>query len=107
MAVIGEAMQVIVRVRPPGGADHVIVRPLQDTQSLVVEESSYGVAVGAKTFKFTSVLPVDARQSDVFEHVVPLLRSAMDGFNCTIFTYGQTGTGKTHTMVKREKRGCV
>lgn len=22
----------------------------------------------------------------------------MDGFNCTIFAYGQTGTGKTYTM---------
>ena len=22
----------------------------------------------------------------------------MDGFNCTIFAYGQTGTGKTFTM---------
>ncbi len=23
----------------------------------------------------------------------------LDGFNCTIFAYGQTGTGKTHTML--------
>ena len=22
----------------------------------------------------------------------------MQGFNCTVFAYGQTGTGKTHTM---------
>ena len=22
----------------------------------------------------------------------------LDGFNCTVFTYGQTGTGKTYTM---------
>ena len=22
----------------------------------------------------------------------------LEGFNCTIFAYGQTGTGKTHTM---------
>jgi kinesin family protein 11 len=24
--------------------------------------------------------------------------SAMQGYNCTIFAYGQTGTGKTYTM---------
>lgn len=27
----------------------------------------------------------------------------MDGYNGTIFAYGQTGTGKTHTMVGKEE----
>lgn len=27
-----------------------------------------------------------------------VLESLMQGFNCTIFAYGQTGTGKTYTM---------
>ena len=34
-------------------------------------------------------------QAEVFEHVVPLLDSALTGINVTVFAYGQTGTGKT------------
>lgn len=30
--------------------------------------------------------------------VVPIVDETLAGFNCTIFAYGQTGTGKTHTM---------
>jgi kinesin family member C2/C3 len=34
----------------------------------------------------------------VFAETVPVVRSAMDGFNVCIFAYGQTGSGKTFTM---------
>lgn len=30
--------------------------------------------------------------------VTPVLAEVMRGYNCTVFAYGQTGTGKTHTM---------
>ena len=30
--------------------------------------------------------------------VSPIVSEVLDGFNCTIFAYGQTGTGKTYTM---------
>lgn len=36
---------------------------------------------------------------DVFQEVRPILRSALDGHNVCVLAYGQTGTGKTHTMV--------
>ena len=28
----------------------------------------------------------------------PVIEGVLDGFNCTIFAYGQTSSGKTHTM---------
>lgn len=34
--------------------------------------------------------------------VAPLIEEVMAGYNCTVFAYGQTGTGKTHTMVGEE-----
>ena len=43
----------------------------------------------------------DARHSqlEIFEATaLPIVRAAMEGYNGTIFAYGQTGTGKTHTM---------
>ena len=30
--------------------------------------------------------------------MAPSLCEVMEGYNCTVFAYGQTGTGKTHTM---------
>jgi len=40
-----------------------------------------------------------SQQQDVFNHaVVPLVSEVLDGYNGTIFAYGQTGTGKTYTM---------
>ncbi|CAN8255324.1 unnamed protein product [Cochlearia groenlandica] len=36
---------------------------------------------------------------DVFGEVKPVLRSALDGHNICVLAYGQTGTGKTFTMV--------
>ncbi len=36
---------------------------------------------------------------DVFQtSCYPLIEHVLDGFNGTYFVYGQTGTGKTHTM---------
>ena len=38
-------------------------------------------------------------QLDVYKQVVaPLLEKVIQGYNCTVFAYGQTGTGKTFTM---------
>lgn len=36
---------------------------------------------------------------DVFVEVEPILRSALDGNNVCMLAFGQTGTGKTYTMV--------
>ena len=30
--------------------------------------------------------------------VSPLLEQVLAGYNCTVFAYGKTGTGKTYTM---------
>ena len=36
---------------------------------------------------------------DVYKNVVtPLINQVLEGYNCTVFAYGQTGTGKTYTM---------
>ena len=37
-------------------------------------------------------------QEDVFRESEPLMTSVLDGFNVCIFAYGQSGSGKTHTM---------
>jgi hypothetical protein len=44
-------------------------------------------------FEFTSTIPMEATQEEVFQRVgVPAVQNALDGYNSTIFAYGQTGT---------------
>jgi len=43
-------------------------------------------------FKFNGMFDMDATQDDVFDAVArEAVDSALDGFNSTIFAYGQTG----------------
>ncbi|URE31575.1 KISc [Musa troglodytarum] len=51
-----------------------------------------------KEFVLDRVFHPESTQEDVFREVKPILRSALDGHNVCILAYGQTGTGKTHTM---------
>ncbi len=45
------------------------------------------------------VFGCDTGQEKLFKQaIMPIVHEVMDGFNCTIFAYGQTGTGKTYTM---------
>lgn len=38
-------------------------------------------------------------QADVWEAAEPLVQSCVDGFHVCMFAYGQTSSGKTHTMI--------
>ena len=53
----------------------------------------------SKTYTFDGVFGPDAAQADVYARAIePIVAETLEGFNCTVFAYGQTGTGKTHTM---------
>ncbi|KAK6191357.1 hypothetical protein SNE40_003070 [Patella caerulea] len=65
-----------------------------------------------KTFTFDSVYDWNSKQRDLYDETFhDLVESVLQGFNGTIFAYGQTGTGKTFTMqgVKEdpELRGVI
>ncbi|KAJ7634481.1 kinesin-like protein [Roridomyces roridus] len=50
-------------------------------------------------FPFTSCYDADATQQSIFEtDVLPLIDVALGGVTVTIFAYGVTSSGKTHTM---------
>jgi hypothetical protein len=53
-----------------------------------------------KSFSYDSVYDIDSFQQVVYdESAFPLVESVIEGYNGTIFAYGQTGCGKTHTMM--------
>lgn len=58
-----------------------------------------GKRVKDQTFAFDRVFDENTTQADVYEATTRnLLDSVLDGFNATVFAYGATGCGKTHTI---------
>ncbi|KIW20748.1 hypothetical protein PV08_01326 [Exophiala spinifera] len=101
----GEETNIHVVVRCRGRSD----REVRENSGVVVSttgvkgknvELSMGPnAISNKTYHFDKVFSPAADQAIIFEDVVaPILNEMMTGYNCTIFAYGQTGTGKTYTM---------
>ncbi|KAH7377294.1 P-loop containing nucleoside triphosphate hydrolase protein [Pyrenochaeta sp. MPI-SDFR-AT-0127] len=58
-----------------------------------------GKRVKDQTFAFDRVFDDTTSQGDVYESTTkPLLDSVLEGYNATVFAYGATGCGKTHTI---------
>ncbi|KAE8661075.1 hypothetical protein F3Y22_tig00116939pilonHSYRG00145 [Hibiscus syriacus] len=52
-----------------------------------------------RVFTFDKVFGPKAQQRTIYDQsIAPIVNEVLDGFNCTVFAYGQTGTGKTYTM---------
>jgi kinesin family member 11 len=52
-----------------------------------------------RTYHFDRVFGPKTSQESLYNTAIaPMVDEVLNGFNCTIFAYGQTGTGKTHTM---------
>ena len=64
-------------------------------------------------YTFDHTFDTSARQVDVYNTaVMPIIESVLEGFNGTILAYGQTSSGKTHTMLgpdidSEENRGII
>ncbi|XP_058215072.1 kinesin-like protein KIN-5B [Rhododendron vialii] len=52
-----------------------------------------------RVFTFDKVFGPKAQQRSIYDQAIaPVVNEVLEGFNCTVFAYGQTGTGKTYTM---------
>jgi len=57
------------------------------------------VSIGGKLYVFDKVLKPNVTQSQVYEAAAKsIVKDVLNGYNGTIFAYGQTSSGKTHTM---------
>lgn len=61
------------------------------------------ISFQGKVYIFDKVFRPDATQEKVYnEAAKEIVKDVLSGYNGTIFAYGQTSSGKTHTMeVKR------
>eukprot|EP01017_Pseudomicrothorax_dubius_P043188 TRINITY_DN7146_c0_g1_i1.p1 TRINITY_DN7146_c0_g1~~TRINITY_DN7146_c0_g1_i1.p1 ORF type:complete len:660 (+),score=144.23 TRINITY_DN7146_c0_g1_i1:66-2045(+) len=96
VAEISGSVKVFVRVRPK-------LRGEEDSPELqyeVMNGNTIRVMEEAQVIesRFNGVFESDASQEEVFSPFEEALARVLDGYNCTIFAYGQTGTGKTHTI---------
>ncbi|KAI5288287.1 kinesin-like protein Klp5 [Ascosphaera aggregata] len=58
-----------------------------------------------QTFMFDRVFDENTSQQDVYEATTRgLLDNVLDGYNATIFAYGATGCGKTHTITGTQQQ---
>jgi kinesin family protein 11 len=101
----GEETNINVVVRCRGRSEREVrensgvVVSTNGVKGKTVELSMGPNAISNKTYHFDRVFSPAADQAIIFEDVVaPILTEMLSGYNCTIFAYGQTGTGKTYTM---------
>lgn len=65
------------------------------------------------TFTFDRVFDMQCKQSDIFDYSIrPTVDDILNGYNGTVFAYGQTGAGKSYTMMgsnidDEEGRGVI
>lgn len=61
--------------------------------------SKDSVNIRGKVYLFDRVFGPQATQATVYEEAAkPIVKDVLSGYNGTIFAYGQTSSGKTHTM---------
>uniref|UniRef100_A0A3B4F7J7 Kinesin-like protein n=1 Tax=Pundamilia nyererei TaxID=303518 RepID=A0A3B4F7J7_9CICH len=112
-----EAVRVVVRCRPFSRREEIagsenILEIDDKLGQITIRNPKAPPDEPMKVFTFDSVYGWNSKQSDIYDDAVrPLVESVLQGFNGTIFAYGQTGTGKTHTMQgvsnDPERRGVI
>eukprot|EP00727_Mastigamoeba_balamuthi_P014746 m51a1_g9898 putative kinesin heavy chain (1745) ;mRNA; r:63098-72382 len=88
------SIRVVCRVRPQNKSE--IER---DGTTCIEFPSPYEIKVKEHTFAFDRVFDGTSTQQMVYDDAAkPIVGDLFNGFNATIFAYGQTSSGKTHTM---------
>ncbi|SPR01160.1 Kinesin-like protein [Plasmodiophora brassicae] len=95
-------IKVIVRCRPLSAAEtrgrNAVVVTTSAAQRQVTVASEIRGSDTKKTYTFDSVFGEASTQEALFGDIHAIVDEVLEGFNCTVFAYGQTGTGKTYTM---------
>ncbi|XP_072958976.1 kinesin-like protein KIN-5B isoform X2 [Typha angustifolia] len=96
-------VQVILRCRPLNDEEQKlnlqkVISCNEQSKEVTVLQSLVNKQVD-RTFTFDKVFGPKAQQRSIYDHAIsPIVNDVLEGYNCTIFAFGQTGTGKTYTM---------
>ncbi|XP_030209505.1 kinesin heavy chain isoform X3 [Gadus morhua] len=87
-------IKVLCRFRPLNQSE--IMRGDQFIPNFLADDT---VSVGGKSYAFDRVFPTNTTQEQVYNTCAKqIVKDVLGGYNGTIFAYGQTASGKTHTM---------
>ncbi|XP_015277146.1 PREDICTED: kinesin heavy chain isoform 5A [Gekko japonicus] len=88
------SIKVLCRFRPLNQSE--IVR---GDKFIPVFQGDDTVIIGGKPYAFDRVFPPNTTQEQVYHAcAMQIVKDVLAGYNGTIFAYGQTSSGKTHTM---------
>ena len=96
-----ESIAVVIRIRPPQAQEQARgaggrTWQYDDTSICMIGENDKKVGNG---FTFDRVFPPEAANEDLYDDfAADIVQRTAEGINATIFAYGQTSSGKTHTM---------
>ncbi|XP_048048599.1 kinesin family member 5Aa isoform X1 [Megalobrama amblycephala] len=87
-------IKVLCRFRPLNQAEI-----LRGDKFLPTFQGDDTVIIGGKSYAFDRVFPTNTTQEQVYNTCAKqIVKDVLGGYNGTIFAYGQTSSGKTHTM---------
>jgi centromeric protein E len=94
-----DRISVAIRIRPLNQREESAGTAWLWDDRTVTQCALTGRPVANAAFAFDQVFGPETTNAVVFQKVArDLVNSAMNGINATIFAYGQTSSGKTHTM---------
>ena len=99
-----ETVKVAVRCRPINSKEKAdghydVVTVDSSRNQILVKDPNDPDASKQRTFTFDYAYGSNSTQKQVYEQCASgIVASVIEGYNGTLFAYGQTGTGKTHTM---------
>jgi kinesin family protein 3/17 len=100
---MAEAVKVMVRARPMnkreiGLNSNKVIEVFDDRGEITITNPSE--KENKKTFTYDAVFDENSKQSEVYEKsAFNIVNNIFEGYNGTIFAYGQTGCGKTFSMM--------
>ncbi|CAD8047458.1 unnamed protein product [Paramecium primaurelia] len=99
-------IKVAIRIRPFNKreletSDNSTLKVIDQETLIAIPPVEAEAKQGKKTYKFNWIFDKIASQKDIFEKTLEYqVLSVLDGINVTLFSYGASGTGKTHTLMK-------
>ncbi|KAL5556551.1 hypothetical protein UlMin_038787 [Ulmus minor] len=91
-------IKVVCRTRPLFEDEGPSTVEYPDDVTISVMSGDDAISNPKKDFEFDRVYGPHVGQAELFNDVQPLVQSALDGYNVSVCAYGQTNSGKTHTM---------
>lgn len=99
-----ESVRVVVRCRPLNKRERdlncqVVIDIISETGLVQLSKPNAGSDEQPKKFTFDGAYSMESTSKIIYEDVgFPLIENVLEGYNGTVFAYGQTGCGKSFTM---------